>query len=112
MRVIGIFIWITLGAVVLWFFTLNLNQYVTIYLFNHVYENVNLVTVIFISLFIGVIIGALLLSSQMVKSKTETAAIKKQNKKLHKELEGLRNLSIDEIPEPETQTMIKPTDAV
>ena len=108
MRLIGIFIWIALGAIILWFFTLNLNQYVTIYLFNHVYEDVNLVTVIFISIFIGVIFGALLLSSQIVKSKTETASVKRQNKKLHKELEGLRNLSIDEIPDTETQ--IKPTD--
>lgn len=103
MRMLGIFIWIALGAVILWFFTLNLNQYVTIYLFSRVYENVNLVTVIFISLFIGVVIGALLLSSQIVKSKAEAASVKKQNKKLHKELEGLRNLSIDEIPDTETQ---------
>ena len=108
MRLIGIFVWIALGAIILWFFTLNLNQYVTIYLFNHVYENVNLVTVIFISIFIGVIFGALLLSSQIFKSKTETASVKRQNKKLHKELEGLRNLSVDEIPDTETQ--IKPTE--
>lgn len=101
MRIIGIFIWIALGAIVLWFFTLNLNQYVTIYLFSQVFEEVNLVTVIFISLFLGVIIGAIILSSQIVKAKTETAAVKRQNKKLHKELEGLRNLSIDEIPETE-----------
>lgn len=102
MRLLGIFIWITLGAIILWFFTLNLNQYVSIYLFSKVYENVNLVTVIFISVFIGVIIGALLLSSQIIKSKTETMNIKRQNKKLQKELEGLRNLSIDDIPETET----------
>jgi len=89
---------------------MNLNQHVTIYLYNHVYENVNLVIVIFISLFIGVIGGALVLSSQIVKSKSEAASIRKQNKKLHKELEGLRNLSIDEIPDTETQ--IKSSDAL
>ncbi len=110
MRLLGIFIWIALGAIILWFFTLNLNQYVSIYLFSKVYENVNLVTVIFISVFIGVIFGALLLSSQIVKSKTETVAIKRQNKKLQKELEGLRNLSIDEIPE--TETDIQPNDLI
>ena len=110
MRLLGIFIWIALGAVILWFFTMNLNQHVTIYLYNHVYENVNLVIVIFISLFIGVIGGALVLSSQIVKSKSEAASIRKQNKKLHKELEGLRNLSIDEIPDTETQ--IKSSDAL
>jgi len=103
MRLIGIFLWIIIGAVVLWFFTLNLNESVDIYLFNKVFMDVNLVTVIFISVFIGVIFGALLLSSQIVKSKTEVAAIKKDNRRLIKELEGLRNLSIDEIPEPDTK---------
>jgi len=99
MRLLGIFIWIAIGAVILWFFTLNLNQYVTIFLFNQVYENVNLVTVIFISLFLGVIFGALLLSSSILKAKSGAASLKRQNKKLQKELENLRNLSIDEIPD-------------
>lgn len=103
MRLIGLFIWIVLGAIVLWFFTLNLNQYVTVHLFNLVYEDVNLVTVIFISLFIGVVIGALLVSSRIIKAKSEVAGIRRDNKKLIKELEGLRNLSIDEIPEADTK---------
>lgn len=103
MRLIGVFIWIVLGAIVLWFFTLNLNQYVTVHLFNLVYEDVNLVTVIFISLFIGVVIGALLISSHIIKAKSEVAGIRRDNKKLIKELEGLRNLSIDEIPEADTR---------
>ena len=107
MRLIGIFIWIIIGAIILWFFTLNLNQYVDIYLFNRVYTDVNLVTVIFISLFIGVVIGALLLSSHIIKSKSEVSGIKRENKKLIKELEGLRNLSIDEIPETDTKIEIE-----
>ncbi len=104
MRLIGIFLWIIFGAVILWFFTLNLNQYVTIHLFNTTFPHVNLVTVIFISLFIGIVIGALLLSTQVIKSKGEIAKIRRENKKLIKELEGLRNLSIDEIPETDTKT--------
>jgi uncharacterized membrane protein YciS (DUF1049 family) len=103
MRLIGVFIWIVLGAIVLWFFTLNLNQYITVHLFNLVYEDVNLVTVIFISLFIGVVIGALLVSAHIIKAKSEVAGIRRDNKKLIKELEGLRNLSIDEIPEADTK---------
>jgi len=103
MRIIGIFFWIIVGAIVLWFFTINLDQYVTIHLFNTVYDNVNLVTVIFISLFIGIIIGALILSTQIVKARTDISGVKKQNRKLLKELDGLRNLSIDEIPETGTQ---------
>lgn len=108
MRVIGIFLWIAIGAIILWFFALNLNQYVTIHLFNKVFDDVNLVTVIFVSIFIGVIIGAVILSTQIFKVKSEVGSLKKQNKKLTKELESLRNLSIDEIPETDTQ--LKPLD--
>jgi len=103
MRLVGIFLWIIIGAIILWFFSLNLNEYVDIHLFNKLYTDVNLVTVIFISVFIGVIFGALLLSSQVLKAKTEVASVKKENRKLLKELEGLRNLSIDEIPEADTK---------
>ncbi len=103
MRLVGIFLWIIVGAIILWFFSLNLNEYVDIHLFNKLYTDVNLVTVIFISVFIGVIFGALLLSSQVLKAKTEVASIRKENRKLLKELEGLRNLSIDEIPEADTK---------
>jgi len=111
MRLLNIFFWIVIGAILLWFFTLNLDQYVTIHFFNNIaYDNVNLVAVIFISVFIGVIIGALLLSTHIIKAKRETASIRKQNKKLIKELEGLRNVSIDEIPE--TDTRIRPDDEI
>ncbi len=75
MRLVSIFIWIVFGAIILWFFTLNLNEHVTIFLFNKVYENVNLVTVIFITLFIGVVIGALLVSTQILKAKSVLASL-------------------------------------
>lgn len=108
MRLVSIFIWIVFGAIILWFFTLNLNEHVTIFLFNKVYENVNLVTVIFITLFIGVVIGALLVSTQILKAKSELASMRRQNKKLIKELEGLRNISIDEIPDTDTKIDSEP----
>ncbi len=100
MRLLGIFIWIAIGAIILWFFTLNLNQYVTIYLFTRVFENVNLVTVIFISFFLGVIFGAILFSSSLLKAKSAAASLRKQNKKLKKDLDNLRNLSVPEPQQP------------
>ncbi len=106
MRLISIFFWIIIGAVILWFFSINLNEEVTIILYNTEYHNVKLVAIIFISVFIGVVFGALLLSTHVLKAKSETASVKKQNKKLLKELEGLRNISIDEIPE--TDTRVRP----
>ena len=107
MRIINIFIWIIISAIILWFFTTNLDQYVTINLFQNVYPNVNLVVVIFISFFIGLIVGAIILSVQILNVRGELRAAKRENSKLLNELDGLRNLSIDEIPDADTQISTK-----
>ena len=107
MRIINIFIWIIISAIILWFFAMNLDQYVTINLFQNVYPNINLIVVIFISLFVGMIIGAIILSIQILNVRSELRAVKRENSKLLKELDGLRNLSIDEIPEADTQISTK-----
>jgi uncharacterized integral membrane protein len=104
MRLIGIFITIIVMAIILWFFSLNLDQYVTVRIFSAVYEGVNLVTVIFLSVLSGIVIGALMVAAQVIKAKADVISIKKQNKSLIRELESLRNLSIDEIPEQEINT--------
>lgn len=109
MRIIGIFIWIIIGAIILWFFSMNLDQYVTIHLFQNVYPNINLIVVIFITFFIGMIIGAIILSSQILNVRSDLRALRRENSKLLKELDGLRNLSIDEIPDADTQISIKDT---
>ena len=103
MRIISIFVWIIIGAILLWFFAMNLGQNVDINLFQTKYENVNLIIVIFITLFAGIIVGAILLSSLVLKSKAEVRSLNRERSKLLKELDGLRNLSIDEIPEPDTK---------
>lgn len=102
MRIIGIFVWIIIGAIILWFFSMNLGQYVDIYLFTKTYESVNLIVVIFITFFIGTVVGAILLSSYVLNAKAEIRSIKKERSKLLGELDGLRNMSIDEIPEADT----------
>ena len=107
MRIINLFIWIIISAIILWFFAMNLDQYVTINLFQNVYPNINLIVVIFISLFVGMIIGAIILSIQILNVRSELRAVKRENSKLLKELDGLRNLSIDEIPEADTQISTK-----
>jgi uncharacterized integral membrane protein len=103
MRLFGIFIWIIIGALLLWFFAMNLDQYVTIQLFQTTYQNVNLIVVIFITFFIGTIVGAILLSFYVLNSRAEVRNLKKERSKLMNELDGLRNLSIDEIPDAETK---------
>jgi uncharacterized integral membrane protein len=103
MRLFGIFVWIIIGAIVLWFFAMNLNQNVDIQLFSATYSDVNLIVVIFISFFVGTIVGAIILSSYVLTSKSELRTLKKDRAKLLSELDGLRNMSIDEIPEPDTK---------
>ena len=103
MKILSIFLWIIVAAVILWFFTHNIEQKVDIHFFQITYQNIHLITVIFISFFIGAIVGAILLSAQLLKSRTEIRAVKKENLQLLKELDGLRNLSIDELPEADTQ---------
>jgi uncharacterized integral membrane protein len=107
MRIIGIFVWIIIGAVLLWFFAMNLGQNVDIQLFTKTYQQVNLIVVIFITFFIGTIVGAIILSTIVLSSKAEIRTLKKDKSKLMGELDGLRNMSIDEIPEADTK--IKPT---
>ncbi len=103
MRIIGIFIWIIIGAVILWFFSMNLDQYVTIHFFQKVYPNINLIVVIFITFFIGMIVGAIILSYQILGIRSEVRMLRREKGKMLKELDGLRNLSIDEIPETDTK---------
>lgn len=103
MRLFGIFIWIIIGAILLWFFAMNLDQYVTIQLFQLTYHGVNLIVVIFITFFIGTIVGAILLSSYVLNSRVEIRTLKKERSKLLNELDGLRNISIDEIPDADTR---------
>ena len=107
MRIINIFIWIIIGAIILWFFAANLDQYVTINIFQNIYPNVNLIVVIFISFFVGLIVGAIILSLQIMNVRGDLRAAKRENGKLLKELDGLRNLSIDEIPDADTQISTK-----
>ncbi len=103
MRILGVFVWIIIGAIVLWFFAMNLGQYVTIHLFQTTYQNVNLIVVIFITFFIGTIVGAIILSSYVLNAKSEVRALRKEKSKLLRELDGLRNMSIDEIPDADTK---------
>ena len=99
MRVLGMFFWIVVGAIILWFFSMNLNEYVTIRFFYRSYPDINLILVIFVSFFIGTVIGAILLSPYVFGARTQIRSLKREKSKLLKELDGLRNMSIDEIPD-------------
>ena len=104
MRIVGIFLWIIFGGVVLWFFTLNLDQTVDIDLFNKTYSDVNLVSVIFISIFFGVALGSLLLLSQFFKTRSRLVQLRKEYEQLRKESEIMQKVS---SPKPAAEKVVK-----
>lgn len=90
MRILGIFFWIAFGAILLWFFTLNLGENVDLNLFGYHVQNVNLVMVFFLTLFLGIILGALLLVAQVFKTRSKLSDLRKKNSELLKKLELLQ----------------------
>ena len=97
MRIVYIFLWIILGALVLWFFKDNLDQVVNIDVFSREFADVNLVTVIFISIFFGVALGALLLLSQFFKTRNRLIQLKKEHAQLLKETEIMQKVSSPQV---------------
>lgn len=87
MRIVSIFFWIIIGAIILWFFKLNLDQSVDIHLIYTQFYGVNLATVIFLSVFVGVIIGSVFIVTQYFKAKTEVAGLRKEIKNLQQKIE-------------------------
>jgi len=90
MKIILTFFWILIGAALLWFFAENLDQSVTIDVFGRTYEHINLVTVIFISTMLGLLLGAILMTWQVIKVKAGFSSLKRENKKLSKKIDELQ----------------------
>ncbi len=91
MKIILTFFWIAIGAVLLWFFAKNLGQHVNIWFFTQTYENINLVTVIFLSTLLGVLLGAIIMTLRILKEKARAAGFKREAKRLNKEIEKLKS---------------------
>jgi uncharacterized integral membrane protein len=103
MKIVNVFLWIIIGALILWFFSNNIDKSVDINILTKTYEQVKLYKIIFISVVIGVIIGATFLAIELLKARAEIRLLRKEKNKMLKELDGLRNLTIDEIPDSDTQ---------
>lgn len=76
----------------------NLDR-VTVRIFHLTLEPLPLYIVILFSTAFGALFGLLFTSISLIKEKNESRAIRKQNKQLRKELDNLRNISIEEIPD-------------
>jgi len=77
-------------------------QHVDLKIFTLYYPEQNLAIVLLITLGLGAILGALLLGFNFIQVRSESRLLKKKIDQLTKELENLRNISIDEIPDEGT----------
>ncbi len=83
----------------LWILVQNADQTVYLEVFKGDYPDFQVSTLMLINLGIGAILGVLLLSVSFMKMKSEMRLLIKKNKQLMKELENLRNISVEEIPD-------------
>ena len=86
MRLFFTIFWIILVFVILGIFSINVGQPVQVDLFVAEYEQVDIITVAFLTLFIGFVFGVLLLSFYLIKQKKVQLLLKKQIKFLQSEI--------------------------
>ena len=80
---------------------INLDK-VDLYLLNPdtaAYENVPVNLVILAASAFGALLGVLLTTFSLFRQKNELRIIKKKNRQLKQELDNLRNISVEEIPD-------------
>lgn len=102
MRIALTFFWVILGFLILYIFSQNVDQTVSVDLLFVKYEQVNLITVTFVSLLLGFILGAVFLMLQVIRSRKEKNLLKKQIRALQTELSGTREKGLP--PEKKSQT--------
>lgn len=81
----------------------NADQKIDLKLFTLFYPDIHLSIVLLITLGIGAILGAILLSISLIQLRSEIRLLNRKNKQLSKEIENLRNISVEEIPEDGVQ---------
>ncbi len=99
MKIFLTFVKILVFLVALFVLTQNNGQYVDITIFNSTFTGVNLLAVILITLTSGAVVGGIFMAFLVLQAKSEIKELRKKNRQLLTELESLRNMSIDEIPE-------------
>ncbi len=82
---------------IIWVLIQNIDFMVDVNVFDQSYTDVKLPLVLLISFSVGLIVGSMLIALIALQYKAEYIKEKKKQKLLLKELDSLRNLSIDEI---------------
>ncbi len=99
MKVLGNLFKILILVLLIYVLIQNADQVVDLKLFTLYYPSIHLAVLMLITLGIGAILGSLMMGFTALQLKAEIRDLKKKNKQLQKELENLRNISIEEIPE-------------
>jgi uncharacterized integral membrane protein len=99
MKIIENIIKILLVLLLLFVLIQNSGQRVDLQIFTLFYPDINLSIVLLVTLGLGAILGAVLLSFNVIQVRSDNRLLQKKNAQLTKELENLRNISIDEIPD-------------
>ncbi len=101
MKILGNLIKILIVVLLIYVLIQNSDQVVDLRFFTLYYPAIHLSVLLLITLGIGAILGSLMMGFTVLQLKGEIRDLKKKNKQLNKELENLRNISIEEIPEGE-----------
>lgn len=99
MKIVTNFLKILLLILLMLILIQNSHQIVSIQILNKSFENINLAIILIICLAIGAMIGAVFLAFAALQSHSEIRTLKRANQKMLKELERLRNISVEDIPE-------------
>ena len=97
MKIIGNLVKILLVVLLLYVLVQNAEQRIDLQLFTLYYPQIHLSIILLLTLAIGAILGAVLVSMSLINSRSEIRDLQRNNKQLTQELENLRNISIDEI---------------
>lgn len=109
MKIVLNLIKILLFILILYILTQNSNQYVQISLLTYQNPKVSLLVVLIASLTIGAVVGAVFMAFSLIQANSEVKKLKQKNKQLMSELENLRNVSVEEIPDEDVPSLSSPT---
>lgn len=99
MKIISRAIYLILFFLLLFVLTQNSMEYTNIRIFTWKWEGIPLFLVILATLVLGAFIGMIFCVATSLSYQAEIRRWKKENKKLREELDNIRNVSIDEIPD-------------
>ncbi len=101
MGLIKIFITLVLIGILLWFLALNVGEVIgSLHIFGITFHDIPLVHVLLAAFTIGVLVGFFIPVFHVLGARAEARRFERENRKLRRELNDLRNVSIDEAIEP------------